>query len=344
MLGGKEPKYQKLYEDTIDGINKHLLFRPMAQGDWDIAFPARVQMKANGDDPDVSYEVTHLTCFIGGMYALGGKLFGREKDIEYAKKLTDGCVWAYQSTATGIMPEHGRVIPCPTFEKCSFNESLWWTELDPMYDTRDQRVLDWEKSEAERERLNKEEAERQRAELERENKLKDTALSEAAVEDDSSQREKGESASSSTSTSDTASPLDKRAVIPLEPEHMAPSPSDEKITNTATSKEIGSAGDKPVKKAESEDSIDPARTQKSPTGPSIQIPTLKEEHHSLPKPPVIPENRFSHSTSSKPLTHKEYVHQKIKKDGIPPGFREVGGTKYILRYVDQPFARVVILS
>ncbi|KAG5913450.1 hypothetical protein E4U42_001149 [Claviceps africana] len=125
LLGGREQKYQKLYEDTVDGINKHLLYRPMIPGDWDIIFPAKVGLTPGDAEPSVEYEVTHLTCFIGGMYALGGKLFGREKDLKYAEKLTNGCVWAYQSTASGIMPESGRLLACPTFAKCSYNESLW---------------------------------------------------------------------------------------------------------------------------------------------------------------------------------------------------------------------------
>ncbi|KAG6040345.1 hypothetical protein E4U41_000851 [Claviceps citrina] len=134
LLGGKEEKYRKLHEDTVDGVNKHLLYRPMIPGDWDIIFPARVEFKSDQDTkPDIEYEVSHLTCFIGGMYALGGKLFGRKKDLDYAAKLADGCVWAYQSTASGIMPEHAHLAPCPTFEKCSFNETLWRQEINPRF-------------------------------------------------------------------------------------------------------------------------------------------------------------------------------------------------------------------
>ncbi|KAG6011060.1 hypothetical protein E4U21_000091 [Claviceps maximensis] len=145
LLGGREKKYQKLYEDTVDGINKHLLYRPMIPGDWDIIFPAKVGIhESTYLEPNIEYEVTHLTCFIGGMYALGGKLFGREKDVKYAEKLTNGCVWAYQSTASGIMPEDGSLVPCPTFKKCSFNETLWWQTLDPFFESRDQLLLDWE--------------------------------------------------------------------------------------------------------------------------------------------------------------------------------------------------------
>ena len=47
----------------------------------------------------------HLATFAGGMFGLGGKLFGRERDLATAVELTESAVWAYQSTATGLMPE-----------------------------------------------------------------------------------------------------------------------------------------------------------------------------------------------------------------------------------------------
>ncbi|EGR49218.1 glycoside hydrolase family 79 [Trichoderma reesei QM6a] len=143
LLGGLESKYQKLYVDAVEAINEWLLYRPMTDGDWDILFPAKVSTAGNpSQDLVATFEVTHLTCFIGGMYGLGGKIFGREKDLETAKRLTDGCVWAYQSTVSGIMPEGSQVLACPTLEKCDFNETLWWEKLDPAKDWRDKQVAD----------------------------------------------------------------------------------------------------------------------------------------------------------------------------------------------------------
>lgn len=148
LLGGLEPKYQKLHEDTIKATDEWLMYRPMIKDTkWDILFPAKVTTAGEPTkDLSVTYEMTHLTCFIGGMYGLGGKIFNREKDIETAKKLTDGCVWAYQSTASGIMPEGATLLPCPTTEKCAFNETLWWETLDSSKEYRDKRVAEWELS------------------------------------------------------------------------------------------------------------------------------------------------------------------------------------------------------
>ncbi|TWU78182.1 hypothetical protein ED733_007733 [Metarhizium rileyi] len=207
LLGGRETKYQKLYEDAIESINKHLLFRPMVQGDWDIVFPAKVTLNSSGASIRVEYEVTHLTCFIGGMYALGGKLFGRERDVEYAKRLTDGCVWAYQSTATGLMPEKGLVVPCPTAEQCSFDEVLWWQQLDPIYHRRGEEVLAWEAREAERERLNEQEDSSQMSQTGNDNLASSRKLLGEADDDGSAQHQSRSSGK-------------KRAAISGEPENV----------------------------------------------------------------------------------------------------------------------------
>lgn len=78
------------------------------------------------------------------MYGLGGKLFSREGDIETAKKLTNGCVWAYQSTLSGIMPEAEHVVPCSSLERCEFNKTRWYEALDPSKRLRDQELRQWE--------------------------------------------------------------------------------------------------------------------------------------------------------------------------------------------------------
>lgn len=148
LLGGLEPAYQKLHEDTVDAIDEWLLYRPMSDDGWDVLFPAKVGTSGSPEkDLTPTYEITHLTCFIGGMYGLGGKIFGREKDIETAKKLTDGCVWAYQLTPSGLMVEGAQVLPCPTLDKCDFNETLWHESLDGSREWRDAERVRWEKQE-----------------------------------------------------------------------------------------------------------------------------------------------------------------------------------------------------
>lgn len=76
----------------------------------------------------------HLTCFIGGMVALGAKVFGEPKDLKYARQLAEGCVWAYDQMPTGVMPELFRLVPCPPNTGiCVWNEDLWYFGVDKQH-------------------------------------------------------------------------------------------------------------------------------------------------------------------------------------------------------------------
>lgn len=140
LLGGLESQYQSMYEMSVETTKKYLLFRPMIPEEKrDILFAGQVSTQGHlEDDNDVKLkaEGTHLTCFVGGMFAIGAKIFDRKGDLDLAKKLTDGCVWAYESTTTGIMPEHFLALPCESREKCPWNETAYWEALDPYQSTR----------------------------------------------------------------------------------------------------------------------------------------------------------------------------------------------------------------
>lgn len=140
LLGGLESRYQRMYEMSTETTKKYLLFRPMIEDEKrDVLFSGQVTTQGHLDDKDetqLKAEGTHLTCFVGGMFAIGAKIFDRSHDLELAWKLTDGCVWAYESTATGIMPEHFIALPCESREKCPWNETAYWEALDPYRSTR----------------------------------------------------------------------------------------------------------------------------------------------------------------------------------------------------------------
>lgn len=68
---------------------------------------------------------------------MGAKIFGIEDDLEIAKKLADGCVWAYGSMPAEIMAESALVLPCENVEHCAWNETRYYHHLDPLADTRD---------------------------------------------------------------------------------------------------------------------------------------------------------------------------------------------------------------
>lgn len=122
------------------------MYRPMINDtEWDIYFPAKVRTQGKPEnDMTVEYEATHLTCFIGGMYGLGAKIFDRPKDLETAKRLTDGCVWAYSKTPSGLMPEASILLHCPTLEKCKFDEMKWYDALDSNGAWRDEKAAEWD--------------------------------------------------------------------------------------------------------------------------------------------------------------------------------------------------------
>lgn len=124
-----------------------MLFRPMVPDNRDILFAGSVM--TNGDpvhDLELTADVDHLTCFIGGMVGMSAKIFEIDGDLELAKKLTDGCVWAYESTESGIMPEGAVVFPCPTPDQCTWDEETYWKALDPMGSQRDKIVKEYDES------------------------------------------------------------------------------------------------------------------------------------------------------------------------------------------------------
>lgn len=127
LLGGVNEQYQNMYIKAATAARKNLLFQPMVKGGRDIRFMASTSVtpgKTTELTPtDFEYEGHHLTCFVGGMYAIGAKAFGIEGDLELAAKLTDGCVWAYESTQTGMMPERFRLLPCEKGSACEWDQA-----------------------------------------------------------------------------------------------------------------------------------------------------------------------------------------------------------------------------
>ncbi|KAH7362082.1 glycosyl hydrolase family 47-domain-containing protein [Plectosphaerella cucumerina] len=147
LLGGLVPEYKALHVAAVDAVDKWLLYRPMVKDqEREMLFSAKLMTSGEpATDARYEFEVTHLTCFLGGMFALGGRIYDRPKDLETAKRLTEGCVWAYESMPSGIMPEVANVVPCAEREgACPFNETLWWEQLDPQGPWRDRNIKDWE--------------------------------------------------------------------------------------------------------------------------------------------------------------------------------------------------------
>ncbi|KAJ5172899.1 CAZyme family GH47 [Penicillium capsulatum] len=127
LLGGANDQYKKMYQKAIDAARKNLVFQPMLKGHHDLRFlastkPLELEKQSKLLPSDMNYEGTHLACFAGGMVAVGAKAFGVEADMDLASKLTDGCVWAYESTSSGMMPESFQLFPCPKDSSCEWDE------------------------------------------------------------------------------------------------------------------------------------------------------------------------------------------------------------------------------
>ncbi|KAL8831809.1 MAG: hypothetical protein Q9170_005137 [Blastenia crenularia] len=124
LLGGLTKQYQKMYEAAMIPIKKHIFFRPMTPQNDDILVSSGVRVNENADVIVPDFKGQHLGCFTGGMVGIGAKIFNRTEDMKTARQLVDGCIWAYNHTQTGIMPEIFNMVPCKD-DECKWDEGRW---------------------------------------------------------------------------------------------------------------------------------------------------------------------------------------------------------------------------
>ena len=145
LLGGQVEQYKDMYLASAATAIEKLLYKPMTEDERDILMTGQLSIVANYSQPveergyieKFQYEAAHLACFAGGMFAMGGVLFDKPEHVTIGSQLTDGCVWAYNVTATGVMPEGAHLMPCPeTWGECAWNETAYWEVLDPYEHTR----------------------------------------------------------------------------------------------------------------------------------------------------------------------------------------------------------------
>ena len=123
MLGGLLAQPRNMYELVIEAAKKYLFFRPLTPGNEDILIPGEIRIAEN--QVNLISKGQHLGCFVGGMVGVSSKIFSRPDDLEIAKKLTNGCVWAYKSQVTGIAPEIFTVIACLPDDDCEWSDEKW---------------------------------------------------------------------------------------------------------------------------------------------------------------------------------------------------------------------------
>ncbi|KAG0367461.1 hypothetical protein BGZ54_003837 [Gamsiella multidivaricata] len=105
LLDGKVPKYQEMFETSVDSIEKYMILRP-ENGSHDYAILGTV----NSGSKSVDAEMGHLACFMAGSLAMGSKYFNRPNDLVLAKQVAEACYLGYHRSVTGIGPEDMRFM------------------------------------------------------------------------------------------------------------------------------------------------------------------------------------------------------------------------------------------
>ncbi|CAN8105134.1 unnamed protein product [Discula destructiva] len=124
LLGGKEDRYRIMSNNWMDAANKSMLYRPMLPKEEDILFAGNFDFYGDGSS-NLDPESEHLTCFLGGTYAMAGKLFGTQEYIDLGEKLGRGCAYAYDATPTGIMCERFNMVKCESRSSCPWDNAKW---------------------------------------------------------------------------------------------------------------------------------------------------------------------------------------------------------------------------
>jgi mannosyl-oligosaccharide alpha-1,2-mannosidase len=130
ILGGRTSQYKDMYMTALQSAKEHLFFQPLNPNNEEMLISgtvkrhsaARVEFRPQGQ---------HLSCFAGGMVALAAKIFQQTDELHTARKLVDGCLWAYKSMPSGVMPEIFTAIPCQDDgeRNCTWSKKKWYNAV-----------------------------------------------------------------------------------------------------------------------------------------------------------------------------------------------------------------------
>lgn len=121
LLAGALDQPRRMYEGFIPVAEEHLFRRVLNERNERLVVSGDAYVSAGfgGGSRQQQREIDygargqHLTCFAGGMVGIASRIFpSRSADLETALALTEACVWAYRSTASGIGPEVFSFVPC----------------------------------------------------------------------------------------------------------------------------------------------------------------------------------------------------------------------------------------
>lgn len=124
LLQGVVPMYDTMSRGFLNAANQHMFFRPMLPDEKDVLISGNVKAVRQGYtrlDP----ESEHLACYLGGAFALGGRLLNRPDDVEIGAKLTRGCMYTYKAMPSGVGPERWNMVACGSRSYCKWDEKIW---------------------------------------------------------------------------------------------------------------------------------------------------------------------------------------------------------------------------
>ena len=125
LLGGRSEQIQKMYEYAITAAMNHIFFQPMTPDNRDILISGGASVDKATKNIVSDPAGQHLGCYAGGMVGIGAILFDHGEHMNMARKLVDGCIWAYDQMPTGIMPEMFRMVACEMNSDCVWDEKVW---------------------------------------------------------------------------------------------------------------------------------------------------------------------------------------------------------------------------
>ena len=110
----------------MKAATENLFFRPLTPDNADILMSGDARAQDDGSIEQTP-KCQHLTCFAGGMMALGSRLFSNDEHLLLGRKLTDGCIWAYKNGPHHVMPEIAHFIPCDESDPltCTWSQDRW---------------------------------------------------------------------------------------------------------------------------------------------------------------------------------------------------------------------------
>ncbi|CAF9928804.1 MAG: hypothetical protein ALECFALPRED_004146 [Alectoria fallacina] len=126
LIGGRddEDQLKNMYDFAITTAINNVFFQPMTPDNKDILMSGAVVVDSS-TRTRLSPQGQHLGCYTGGMVGIGAKIFDKPEQMNTARKLVDGCIWAYDNMPSGIMPEQFFMVPCDMNSDCQWDEKKW---------------------------------------------------------------------------------------------------------------------------------------------------------------------------------------------------------------------------